>query len=128
MLLQQEVAVVVWAGGCGGVALPSIVRAVIIDQRSAVPIPLVVRPRRRTQTDVEELSAPVVMQFVIERGERPELFLLEAAELAIRNARRVGARNTVTDVAGEVVEPARRVVGVSDGVPRRVGLRQDVAG
>ena len=70
VLLQRHISVV------GRAALTPGVAAVVEGQAAAVPVGLASLQRQGAEAHVVELTAHVVAQLVIERGERAELLLL----------------------------------------------------
>jgi hypothetical protein len=59
----------------------------------------------RSQPDVEQLPARVVMAAVIERRRSPELLADQLPLRVVLNAGRVSVRRTVAEVAGEDNSP-----------------------
>src|SRR2546428_9971696 len=67
------------------------------------------------------------MTLVVKRRLRTKLLLLNAAELAECQVRRVGARHSISERAAEVAHTSGNIVVVIDRMTRRVCLRKYVA-
>src|SRR5260221_12253391 len=68
------------------------------------------------------------MPLIIQRGLRPELLLLQAAELTVSDPRRISARHAVAEIAAVVINAAGDVVSIRLSVTRRICLCDYEAG